>query len=334
MQTNQNMCQEDEIDLRELFLTLKRNKKTIFLVTLLITFLAAIYVFIKTPVYEAKAMLEIGNYKSFNTNKDGYTINEIQLDDVNQLSKKLNVLYVDMHKNDVNVKSKITAISVPKKSKVFLEIKADGVSNKLATEKILDVVHYIQKSHQQILDDVKKRREFEIKNIDRKIANIQNTETKLLDEKIELQEKNLKEYSLEIEELDKNFQKIKKSNPTLAALSLMKRRDLSDFILKLNLQLLELKDKKDNLITNDVWKLKEKRNLLSSLLLPYNYKNSNIVGKVLTDNKPAKPKKILILLVAFVTGLILSVFLVFFLEFLKSMKNEKNEEESESIEKL
>ena len=314
-------CEEDEIDLRELFITLKKNKKIIAIITSIITFLAIIYVLLKTPIYEAKAMIEIGNYKANNNNN-----NKVQLDNASQLSKKLNVVFVDMHKNDEDVKSKITSVNVPKKSKVFLEITAEGISNNLAKDDILKVVQYIQNKHQKILNDVKKRREFEIKNIDRKITNIETKETKLLDDKIALQEESLKEYKKQILEIDKNIQKIEKVNPTLAALKLMKRRDLSDFILKLNLQLINLKNKRDDLITNVVWNLQEKRNILASMLLPYNYKNSQIVGGILTNDYPIKPKKKLIDVVAFITGLILSIFFVFFLEFLKSFKEENKED--------
>ncbi len=58
----------------------------------------------------------------------------------------------------------------------------------------------------------------------------------------------------------------------------------------------------------------------------YNYKNTTIVGDIITNDYPAKPKKKLIIAVAFVTGLIFSVFLVFFLEFIKSFKEDKTKE--------
>lgn len=312
------VCDEDEIDLREWFLTLKKNKKIIILVTSVVTLLALVYAFAKTPIYEARAMLEIGNYKLDNNNNN----NKVQLDNDYQLSKKLNILFVDIHKNDKNVKSKIVSITVPKKSDVFLEIKAEGISNALATKSINEVVKYVQASHQKILDDVKKRREFEIENIDRKIFNIKNKETKLLDEKILLEEKSVKEYKHQLNKIDENLKRIEKLHPTLAALKLMQRRNLSEFILKLNMQLLEMRDKKENLNTNVIWDFKEKRNLLKSMLLPYNYKNSEIVGEIMTNDYPSKPKKKLIVVVAFITGLILSIFLVFFIEFLKGMKEE------------
>jgi len=59
----QNLQNKDEIDLRELFNTIAKNKKIIFLVTFIITALAIIYAYSKTPIYEVKALIEIGSYK-------------------------------------------------------------------------------------------------------------------------------------------------------------------------------------------------------------------------------------------------------------------------------
>jgi capsular polysaccharide biosynthesis protein len=309
------VCAEDEIDLRELFLTLKKHKKFIIIFTLLVTTIAAIYAFSKTPIYVASAIVEIGNYKLDNNNK-------VLLDNVSQLTKELNDVFVDMHKNDKDVSAKIVSITIPKKQETFIDIKAEGKSNKLASQKISEVVAYIKAKHQKILDDVSERRKFEINNIERKIQNIKNKEIALLDNKISLQEKSLHDYARQIELIEKNFKLIENKNPTLAALELMQKRDLSDFILKLNLQLIDLKDKKDNLDTDVVWDLQEKKNLLASMLLPHNYKNSHIVGAILTNDYPAKPKKKLIIIVAFITGLILSIFLVFFIEFIKGFKEE------------
>jgi len=61
----------------------------------------------KTPIYEARAMLEIGNYKLDNNNNNNNN-NKVQLDNNYQLSRKLNILFVDIHKNDKNVKAKIS----------------------------------------------------------------------------------------------------------------------------------------------------------------------------------------------------------------------------------
>jgi len=102
----------------------------------------------------------------------------------------------------------------------------------------------------------------------------------------------------------------------------MEKRDLTTFVIKLNTQLMDMRDKRDTLLTTDIAKLRENKMLIESLLLPYNYKNSNVVGDILLNDYPVKPKKKLIVIVAFVTGLILSIFIVFFLEFIESEKKE------------
>ena len=63
MQTNlpeQNYYQEDEIDLKQLFKTLWDKKALISTITLLITLIAGVYAFNKTPIYGATALVEIG----------------------------------------------------------------------------------------------------------------------------------------------------------------------------------------------------------------------------------------------------------------------------------
>ena len=54
-----------------------------------------------------------------------------------------------------------------------------------------------------------------------------------------------------------------------------------------------------------------KKQLVESMMLPHNYKNTEIVGRVITSDFPTKPKKKLIVAVAFIAGFILSIFLVF-----------------------
>ena len=96
MQTNtpeQNYYQEDEIDLKELFGILWAKKTLIIGITTLITVIAGIYAFNKTPIYEATALVEIGNYKNNNNNN-------VLVDSVPELVKKLNLLFIDLLKNE------------------------------------------------------------------------------------------------------------------------------------------------------------------------------------------------------------------------------------------
>ena len=306
----QNYYQEDEIDLKELFKILWAKKILIISLTFAITLLAGIYAFNKTPIYEATALVEIGNYKLHNNNNNNNN-NKAILDSTADLSKKLNLLFIDMLKNEKDRKVEISSISVPKKSNNFIEIKAEAISNEIASREILKVVDYIKNKHQKILSDVKNRRELEIKNIDTKIDNIKNKEVKLLSEKINIQQANLNDYKLQLDTISHNIKEIENTNPALTALKLMEKRDLSSFILKLNLQLMDMRNQKDELETTNINRLVEKKQLVESMMLPHNYKNSEVIGRVITNDYPIKPKKKLIVAVAFIAGFILSIFLVF-----------------------
>jgi len=299
-----------------------KSKKFILVFTSIVTIGAIVFAFLKTPIYEARALVEIGNYKLHNNNNNNNNNNnKSELDNASQLTKKLNVLYIDMLKNQKDKLAEISSISVPKKQKDFIDIKSLAISNELAIKEVQSVVKYIQDEHQKILDDVRQRRELEIKNIDTKINNILNKEVVLLNQKITLQEENLKDYKKQLDLINSNIIKIQDTNPSLAALKLMEKRDLSTFIVNLNMQLMDMRNQKDNLETTVVNELVEKKNLVKSMLLPHNYKNSEVIGKIITNNYPVKPKKKLIVVVAFVTGLILSIFLVFFLNFIRDEKD-------------
>ena len=319
-QHNQNI-QEDEIDLKELWNTLVKSKIFIIVFTSIITIIAIIWAMTRTPIYEAKTLVEIGNYKIHNTKNNNN--NKLSLDNSAQLAKKLNILFIDMYKNQKNSISKIDSISISKGTKNFIDITSLSISNDLASKEILKVVDYIKSKHQKILDDIKQRRELEIKNIESKISNIQNKEIILFQNKIKLQEKSLKEYKTQLNIINANIKKIKKSKPTLAVLELMEKRELTTLISNLSIELMQLKNEKDNLETTAINDLEEQKGLVMSMLLPHNYKNSEIIGKIITNDYPVKPKKKLIVIVAFITGFILSIFLVFFFNFIRDNNQEK-----------
>ena len=298
----QNFYQEDEIDLKELFKILWAKKILIISITFIITLLAGIYAFNKTPIYEATAIVEIGNYKNNNN---------VLVDSVPELVKKLNLLFIDLLKNEKDKKATITSISTTKGVSGFLDIKSESISNELAISEINKVVAYIQNKHQTIMDDVKNRRKLEIKNIQTRIDNIKNKEIILLTQKINAQQNNLDNYRAQLNKMIVNIEDISKTDPALTALKLMEKRDISTFVAELNLQLMDMRDKKDTLETTTINDLIERKKLVESMLLPHNYKNSEVIGRVITNDYPIKPKKKLIVSVAFIAGFILSIFLVF-----------------------
>ena len=306
----ENRCiQEDEIDLKELFKTIWAKKIFIVIFTLVVTILAGFYAYSKTPIYEAKALLEIGEYK------------KNPVDDAVALEKKLSTIFIDMEKNLKDKTSEISNISVVKGLKNFLEIKSESTSNEEAKNEILKVLTFVQNEHEKILDDVKKQKEMELRNIDLQIDDIKSKSVALIDKKIENNIKNLKSLEEQLKQIDENLKKIDTLNPSLAALKLMEKRDITNSINTITIQNFELESKKDELLTTTLYKLEESKKIIELSLLPHNYKNTQIVGEIMTNDFPVKPKKKLIVAVAFVTGFIISIFLVFLFNFIKQNAN-------------
>ena len=320
---NNNYIEEDEIDLRELFKTIGNSKTLIISLTMAITILATIYAFTKTPIYEAKTLIEIGNYK-LDSNSNSNSNSKVLLNNPSQLAQKLNIIFIDTLVNIKDKKSEIVSITTPKKSTQFLEIKAEAISNELAIKEIENVLKYIQKKDNVILLDVKNRREVEIKNIDAKIKSINEKQIILITNKIKLKINSKSIYKKQLRQIKNTIKRIEKKSPTLAALQIMQQTTILNTITNLEIDILDLKNTRETLETTEISTLIEQKNLLLSMLQPYNYKNSQIVGKILINDFPAKPKKKLIIVVAFITGLILSIFLVFFLNFIHSMKEENS----------
>lgn len=307
---------DDEIDLQELLLTLWNKRAFIAIITSAVTLLALAYAFIKTPIYEARALIELGEYKL-----DSQTI--IPIDDANALEKKLTTLFIDMQKNTQDKRSQITSITIPKGLKNFIEVKSEATSNNEAKDEIAAIIAHIQAKHSNILDDIKKQKELQLKNIDSAISDIKTKSIPLIDEKIQNNTKILQDLEQQRLSLDEKLKKIDTSNQSLVVLRVLEKRDIATSINNLVEQNFELENKKNNLYTS-LHNLEETRQSTELLLLPYNYKNTQLVGEITTNNSPIKPKKSLIVAVAFVSGFILSIFLVFFIQFIKSPKEETN----------
>ncbi len=302
--------QEDEIDLRELFKTIWARRFFVITFTLVVTVLAAVYAYTKTPIYEAKALVEIGEYKLNGTTKNS-------IDDAVVLEKKLSTLFVDMEKNLKDKTSEISNIAIVKGLKNFLEIKSEATSNEEAKNEILKVLTFVQGEHEKILDDVKKQKEMELRNIDLQISDIKSRTVALIDKKLENNVKNLENLQEQLKFVDENLKKIDSLNLSLAALKLMEKKDITNSINTLTIQNFDLESKKDELLTTSLYTLQENKKIIELSLLPHNYKNTQIVGEIMTNDFPTKPKKSLIVAVAFVTGFILSIFLVFLINFIR-----------------
>jgi LPS O-antigen subunit length determinant protein (WzzB/FepE family) len=319
MQTNtpeQNYYQEDEIDLKELFGVLWAKKTLIISITAVITIMAGIYAFNKTPIYEATALVEIGNYNNNNNNNNN---NKVLVDSVPELVKKLNSLFIEIAKNEKNKTASITSISTSKGVTGFFDIKSESSSNELATNEINKVVTHIKNKHQIIIDNVKNRIKLESKNIQANIDNIKNIDIKLLVDRVNSRQKTLKQYQIHLSQLIVIKDTTIKENPTLIDLkqaefelsikrdSFSKKREVLNSINAIESEI-ESMQNSINILDRKIYSLSKQKELIDT---SHNYKNSEVIGQVITNDYPTKPKKKLIVVVAFIAGFILSIFLVF-----------------------
>jgi len=244
------------------------------------------------------------------------------LDNPKSLKTKLDVIFIKQEENIENKKNWIENISIPKGSQDFLEITSEGFSNQLAIQKFNDILSFIQKKHQEIIYDIKDRN---LKQIEFLIK----TEKSLKEIDLDLNRKNfikakqdLEFYKKNLKQLSKEFNEVKNKNSTFALLILTQQKNIQDIISNLENRIDSLiKEKNDIYLKIDT--IKQQIQNIKDSIKPYNLKNTQIVGKILTNKSPAKPKKKLIIIVAFITSFILSIFLVFFIEFIKSFKEEE-----------
>lgn len=315
---------EDEIDLRDLFKTIWDRKVFILVFTFVVTLLAIVYVSTKTPIYEVKALLEIGRYKAEIVNDQGQTTIETKnLDDANELSKKLSMIFIDLKKNEKDKEFEITKINLSKGMKNFIEVSSESTSNDLGTKGLNEIVTYTKDIHSKLLKDVKEKNDLEIKNIDLLISNIQNDKIVNINKKIELYDQNIINLEEQMTSVIETLKNMNTLDYSITALKLMEKRDISNEIITNKSNLYDLIEQKENLINIDLNKLLERKKLLETLSMPHNFKNTEIVGNILINDNPIKPKKALVVVVAFVTGFILAIFVVFFMQFISSMRKEK-----------
>lgn len=311
---NEKYLQEDEIDLKELFKTLWSYKKFIMLFTAVVTILAIIYVSLKTPIYEVKALVEIGSYKT-EANQD------VVIDNADNLSKKLSTIFIDLRENIEDKKFEITKVATVKGMKNFIEISSEASTNTAAIEGLNEVIEHIKSEHTKLLDDVKEKNEFELKNISLTIKNIEDDKLVNIEKKIELYNQNILNLEEQMSSVEETLKNINKLDPSISALKLMEKRDISNAIIENKSNLYDLIEKKENLINIEINKLLDRKKILETLSSPHNIKNSEVVGSVMVNEYPIKPKKLLIVAVGFVTGFILAIFLVFFMQFIKNIRN-------------
>jgi len=333
----------DVIDIRELFAILAKRKKLIWSVTAIITLLALIYAFFATPWWQVNATLEIGKYIDNETGKENY------LEDGAGVAERLKVQYIDIYKHTNGRDAKIDSITISKKNPQFISISALGKSNNLALTEIRKVINTLQNRHQKIINEIIAKKRSKLDGIDReilqikqykmtdildKITYLKRVKLPALDQKIATVKTDIETSKHQKDEALKNLTSLN-NDAALAALRLAQIQGLEYKISENEMQLINLNSEKQQIITTtlpnlkrqleelkniSLTKLLEERKLIKLSMQPHNYHNTAVVGNIITQEHPVKPKKVLIVIIAFITGLMLSVFLAFFLEFLQEIK--------------
>ena len=336
-----NETEEKEIDLRELFKIIWNKKLFIVIFTSIITLLAILYMYSKTPIYEVSSVIKIGS-----------TDGEL-LEDSTFLEKKLKLIFnVGSKKNilkENSIKSIVSKVSIVKNIPNFIEISTQAFSNENAIAKNNEVLKFIQDEYKYKLDEYQDVINQNIYNLNKEVEYIQDIELENLKEKIKfLNEVDLVSLNnkllfnnTKLKEYEDNITKISKrksSNDTQNMLSAMEILNNQNLILNLQNKIENLnKEKKvltreelrnlNNQITIDIpkkildveYKIKEEKFKISK----NNLVDTSIVGDIQINDNPIKPKKKLIVVVSFITAFILSIFLVFFMAFISGIKEEK-----------
>jgi len=285
---NRRVINEDEIDLRELFVTLWKKKWFIGFFTLIVTILAIVYAYMKTPIYEVKSNIRVGY------------IGAGLIENPDIIVKMLSVVFhvEDKITKREEVTAEVTSIATNKKLKDFIELKTQATSNKEALQKNKEVVSFLQNYYQPKIDEYLRDKKnsitdaqndliavdaFERKNIENqiKISKTQNIveidekieflvkkKVPLLENKIEFYQTNLDEYIKEIKQLNSQNKNI--TEATIISIQMVNYQNLildaRNTIGDLTIQILDIQN-------NQVPKLqREKENIISDILRKLEYK--------------------------------------------------------------
>ena len=309
--------EEDEIDLWELWQTVKKRKYIILITTLIIFAIALLYAFTRKPVYEAKATIQIG--KQLIKSNDG-TLYEKYFDDAKSLKHMLDVEYDTAGKyRNKNQTSYIASVDIPRKTGGFLTITADAPNNKEAIKTLKKPIDEIMAKHKAYFNSIIDMKKHKIDKLALQLKYLKNNNIPAIKKKIEESENNISKKEKMLANMKNRVSATAKQNPALAAMQMANLQNdiarLSKEIISYQLEIKKLKSITIPDISASIDDLK------TSMKPPYT-QQTQVVGKIYTHNYPVKPKKKLILVVALVTGLVLGIFLAFFVEFIGSKRRE------------
>ncbi|MHB8265681.1 MAG: Wzz/FepE/Etk N-terminal domain-containing protein [Acidithiobacillus ferrivorans] len=150
-QTIASMHPEDEISLLELWDCLWQGKWTVILVTILFMVLSGIYLYMSTPIYQSKAMVQIGRVAGQplkNSSQLGTFIKSEYTPINTQIAlKQLPILYaVTLDKNDPSTLILVSRAKSPEQAQNYLQI----ILRKLLASEKTDYEHLISMRQSQL----------------------------------------------------------------------------------------------------------------------------------------------------------------------------------------
>ena len=169
--TNKN----DEIDLIELYKIIWNQKFFILVFTFLVTLLAIVYVYMKTPIYEVKAFIEIG------------TIDDnLVIENPNNVVQRLKIIYMN---NPLKKTTMVTKVKVVNNTVNLVEINVQALSNKEAVSLLNNIINGIENVHKSKIDNY-------IGFINTHITNLKKQEKELKNDKNKFDGSMLVKYNL------------------------------------------------------------------------------------------------------------------------------------------
>ncbi len=311
MQMQESTHQQSEIDLKGFFRIIAASKEIVIGITLVATIIAGIYAYTRTPIYEATVLVQIGSYKL----KDSQVID---IENTSNLVKKLYTKHIVIENNNKNdVQPQITSIIAPKKTNGFIEIKAEAVSNELAVREVNRVVNSVKDDHNNIIDGYRRKFTLELENLKNKIESISDIERNLLKEQINKYKIILLKLAEDEGFIQQNIEKIEDTNPVLALVKHGGKKALSIDAFNTRTLLTTLQTNEVDLRTTKLYEKLEEKITVELLLESYNLRNTQIVGKIITNDYPIRPMRKLIIILSFIASLIFSIFIIFTRHILK-----------------
>ncbi len=283
------------------------------------------------------------NEKAKNKNEEvlSFIKNEYQLKfDEYNFNTELKIKNLKLALKNVKEQERINVLNEIKKIKTQELVRIDASINVLKKQKIPNIdkkIKFLNEVELELINNKlsfnnKKLKEYE-ENIKKIVSKNTKTDTQSLISAMHMLSNQNLVLNLQNIIEDLNKQKAKVLNFDI--------RSLEDEKLKLlNMDLKELYRKKENIINDKLRKLilkkdvllKEKENRIIDEIkveqnkLTKNYvNNSEIIGEIIIDDYPIKPKKKIIIILTFIISLIFSIFIVLLLNFVNNLKFNKDD---------